>query len=310
MTGTLRDRAFAAIPEYAEAQEVVSTLGKWVAQSPTLPTRTGLESAIAGELLTAAQNGTGRPTDVARRLAEYDTQVQSAAVERALVERALHQARHLAEEAKRNGIPAAYEVLRAELDEIVGSVEENADALRSATTAEDALRSGAQEAWLLVDRLVSRYEAMRKAHWEVVRFDSQDGSRSLSYEVFYSCGLLANHLDVEPYWRVRRADAAASISGTARGELAQHRAWLKSTEHRIGQRDDRGRSALWPQGVSQQQWLLHIVEHGQPWVLDGAGIEQVYRLATSATQSLAQSDQYALRAAMSARDKHAEIVSA
>ncbi|WP_280783081.1 hypothetical protein [Rhodococcus opacus] len=275
-----------------------------------MPPRTALETAIANDVLAAAQNGTGRPADIAKRLAEYDMQARSAAEDRALVDRALHNARHLAAEAKRNGIPAAYEVVRTELSVIVGLVEENADALRTATTAEDALRSGAHDAWLLVDGLVTRYEGMRNAHWDVARFDSQDGSRSLSYEVFYASALLANHLDVDPYWRGRRSAAAASISGSARGDLAQHRAWLTSTEHRLGQIDDRGHSALWPQGVSQQRWLLHIVEHGQPWVLDAAGIEQVHRLATSATQPLAQSDQYALRAAMSARDKHAEIVSA
>lgn len=310
MTTTLRDRAFAAIPGYAEAQAVVSTLENWAAQSPTQPPRAGLETAIAEDLLVSAQNGAGRPTDIAKRLAEFDMRARTAAEERSFVDRALHQARHLVDEAKRNGVPAAYEVVRTELDEIVGLVKVNADVLRAATTAEDALRSGAHDAWLLVDGLVSRYEAMREAHWEIARFDSQDGSRSLSHEVFYASALLANHLDVDPYWRARRSAAAASISGSARGDLAQHRAWLTSTDHRLGQIDDRGRSALWPQGVSQQRWLLHIVEHGQPWVLDAAGIEQVHRLATSATQPLAQSDQYALRAAMSARDKHAEIVSA
>lgn len=168
--------------------------------------------------------------------------------------------------------------LSSELERVIADAREADATLGDATDATEAIRRGLTDAWAKLDNAVKDYDAIRTAQAETYAL-SAPSEQPNAQHYLRTVGLLADALDTDHYWTLRRRFAARE-SPTDYPDEKNWVNWLNDIP------DIDAWPAIheghWPT-ADRHAYLRWAVTHAKPWVPSFMDAKTAYLAAYSAT---------------------------
>jgi hypothetical protein len=287
MTETnLRQRVLEAIPGYTEA---ITRNENGRVQMRSLREGLRFEQAYAemrDQIIALLDAGDPVPVDIGKDVAQAELDDRALTLRAQVIAQVTPNTRDFRNDLLNTGADAGCAALSRELATLVEQVKEIAPHLTGITTATQAINAGgkAVDAWRRVTGVVSDYDEIRKLQQEIY-------TASLTHigsEDAYKVSLVAESMDVVPYWVNRRKDSA-SVSKASTPAAMAYRKWMLTANAAWVATDN---ASWWPT-QDQEQHLFHIAMNLTPWVPTPSEIEELLRLAGRATASVDQDSTFA-----------------
>lgn len=262
-------RALAAVPQYAAADSAVATVKAALADLQA--DRPRERTAVEAELREALLDGQPVPDDLPDRLDELDRATRRWTHEVEVLDRVRRDL-----EAQRTSCltPAstvsAFELLAAELAEILDAVRDVGADLGPARTADQAAAADKAAAWVDLTGLVERYDRLRAAQFTLAPAAGLGGGVHQAQTLLEDHGLLRNQLDVDPFLAERLVPPAgddpvtgAPATPTPENILLSRCPW-PAAKHPRGRRwwptTDRPAYLVWCASDEPEPWVPTIDE--------------------------------------------------
>jgi hypothetical protein len=268
---TIRQRVLQAIPGYAEA---INRNENGREQLRGRLNGLRFEKAYADmleqitELLDA---GEPVPMDIAKDAAQADLDDRAIKLRAQVIGQITPNTRDFRGDLLNTGADAGCAALSRELATAIENVKEIAPHLTGISSAAQAISAGidAVAAWQRVDSLIDDYDEIRKLQHEIYAASLTN----ILAEDALKISLVAESIDVLPYWVHRRNDSA-NESHAETPAAKTYRAWL-----RTGNAAWAGGDTTWWPTESREQHLLYIATNLTPWVPTPTQVEHLLRLA-------------------------------
>lgn len=291
----LLHRALAAIPEYDSLGQAIETLERRAAELAEAAKADAHPEELRAEVRADVVAGNPVPANVGDRLIEAEQRQRARTHELQLVGQRygrtgsglIGELIGQRQELPRHESAPAFDVLRAELDEILDAVHRVDAALASVVTQDEALRAGAdQAAWHELLGLVDRYDALRRAQYDLT-VQAMGGPQTGQQvrHLLEDAGYLANLDKIDPAWRYYQTPPPPAEPG-GRPFAAQPPAdWIVLRDSPWPAAKLTRDNGPWPTESPEAYLRWLVTDDPQPWLPDVDQLHQRYAEMTAPPQA-------------------------
>lgn len=275
---SIRDRAFAAIPGYHEAHEILAAAKRHRAVDDLPPTFDEAQTELVEGIRHSLAAGEPVPVDVAMPLVDVERTRRALKLRDEAFVNVIESAKHDLANPSTHSIDAAFAVLSGELEQLVSDATEMIGQLEGRHTPAAAISDSqtVRQAWEQLTTAADTYDEIRAAQLELLRLKIENGT---NFWPTVATAWYADAIDIATFWVSRRRDAAAntlSYSPTP----DKHVIWL-ATARTITPIDSA--QSWWPHDDDRTAAFISILERSRPWVPELDTLREAYRAGLAAT---------------------------